>query len=140
MMSVLRKILVVLAVLLVIVVGGLCYVWWGVGIRDVWIGDTAAMFAGDVGKYVAAHGGNMPGNWKEFEDWCRQERGSRQWIAEEIQKRVELQKVPYEVVDGLPRYVRITDPQLKNMESFINRGIHGSRPAVDAKGDSSTVR
>jgi hypothetical protein len=119
-----KKTIIVLALLVAIIGGGFCYVWWGPPkLWRIHLGDITAAFAEDLRVYVLQHDGHLPANWVEFENWCTKKDGKNRWPAEYSDRYFELLQKPDNALAEYPRYVRVIDPDFKPMESHINRMI-----------------
>ena len=92
-------------------------------LRLVLKGDITAAFASDLHDFVLQHAGRVPGNWKEFGDWTTNRHGKTRWWADVSGRMMELLPQPDNALADYPRYIRVIDPDIKPMESYINRMI-----------------
>lgn len=112
----------------VILAGCWTYLWWGPPhLRLVAKGDIAFSFAQDLREYVLAHSGELPNNWKDFEEWTSQRDGKTRWPAESTEKRMKLLSPPYEVRDGIPQCVQVIDKDLVGLEGRINGLVYSAQ-------------
>jgi hypothetical protein len=125
-----KKFLIALGVVLAVLIGGWCWIWWGMGFRQVYLGDTAAVFAGDLADFVTAHNGNLPADWSTFEAWQTKRDGETRWEARATSERVQLLQPPYATTNDIPVYVRVIDPDIKGLEDSINQRVYVAREVL----------
>ena len=133
-----RKWLIAFVVLLVFLVGGFSFVWWGPpNLRRVALGDITAAFAHDLHDYVLQHDGKLPADWTEFEKWETEKDGKTRWPAQVTARVMELLPEPDDALVDCPRYVRVIDPDIMAMEPYINRSIDNARRVLGMTNDAS---
>ena len=133
-----KKCLIALSVILAIYGGAWAYVWWGPPkLRLVKQHDQAFAFANDVHALVASHSGRMPISWAELEQWQLEANGIIKWSKRGTSSRLQLVAPPIEVIDYVPQYIRVIDPDLKEMEDYINRRIDAATP--DSKSSAAEL-
>lgn len=119
---------IVLILILVAVVSGTAYVWWGPpNLRLVYFGDLTASFAGDLHDFVFQSAGRLPTDWQEFERWEVKTHGRKRWGASDTSKRMRIMREPYDISSDVPRFIEVTDPDIKGMEVYINREVENAR-------------
>ena len=119
---------IVMLLILVAVVSGITYVWWGPpNLRLVYFGDLTAAFAVDLHDFVFQNSGRLPTDWQEFERWEVKTHGKKRWGANDTSKRMRIMREPYDTVCDVSRFVEVTDPELKGMEAYINRKVENAR-------------
>jgi hypothetical protein len=101
--------------------------FWKLTITPIVDGDTTAAFAGDLAEYVSAHNGMLPTNWTEFAEWMKKTKESARWKAVELERRFAI-RIPRQHEGATPPvYIEVIDPQLRNMQDFINRAIQNAK-------------
>lgn len=114
--------------ILVAVVSGIAYVWRGPpNLRVVYFGDLTAAFAGDLHDFVLQNSGSLPADWQEFERWEVKTYGKKRWGASDTSKRMRIMREPYDISSDVPRFIEVTDPDIKGMEAYINREVENAR-------------
>lgn len=127
-----KKTNIVLILILVALVSGIAYVWWGPpNLRLVYFGDLTAAFAGDLHDFVVQNSGHLPTDWQEFERWEIKTHGKKRWGADDTSKRMRILREPYAVSNDIPRFIEVTDPDIKGMEAYINRFVENARLLVN---------
>lgn len=119
-----RKWIIAFFVIIALYAGAWSYVWWGPPqLRLTSKYDLAFKFANNIHVLVAKNSGRLPVNWAEFETWQQVEDGAVIWTEEGTSSRLMLLRPPFEIIDNIPRYIRVIDPDLKKMEDYINLRI-----------------
>lgn len=114
--------------IVVAVVTGLAYVWRGPpNLRLVYFGDLTAVFAKDLHDFVLQNSGRLPADWQDFERWEVKTRGKARWTAKDTSKRMLILREPYDVSNDVPRFIEVTDQDIKGMEVYINRQVENAR-------------
>ncbi len=61
-----------------------------------------------------------------MEKWQLEANGVIKWSEEGTSGRLKLLRPPIEVIDYVPQYIRVIDPDLKEMEDYINLRIEAA--------------
>ncbi len=119
-----RKWIIAFLAIIALYAGAWSYVWWGPPqLRLTAKYDLAFNFANNFHILIANNSGRLPEDWEEFEKWQMHENGSVRWTEEGTSSRLKLLSPPFEIIDNVPQYIRVIDPDLKKMEDYINMRI-----------------
>ncbi len=134
-----KKWLVALVIILAVYAGAWSYIWWGPPqLRLVKKHESAFSFANDVHALIANNSGRLPNSWAELEKWQIKESGTVKWTEKGTSTRLLLLFSPYEIIDNVPQYIRVLDPDLKAMEDYINLRIDAA--CANAEGRSARLK
>jgi len=119
-----RPLLWILLPAIVVVLGSFAY--WQYCIVPIVHGDITAAFAADVSGFVSKHEGRLPSDWNEFATWMKSDMSSTRWKASELEERFQLKIPEQRQTPDVPTYIEVIDPDLKNMQDYINRLVHNA--------------
>jgi hypothetical protein len=129
-----KSTLIFLVVVVTVLVAGLSWLWWGLGIQQFYQGGVATAFANDLAAFVSTHNGSLPDDWVQFEAWQVERNGKAKWTAVATSKHVQLLSPPYERLhNNIPLCVRVINPSMKKTEYLINRRIYLEREVLRVK-------
>ena len=95
-------------------------------VKPVLYGDITANHASSMRSYAIEHDYKLPQSWQDFVTWQARQDPEYKVTADEFDSRFRILEFDLRAGDESTIYIEILDPELKNMEGFVNSTVRSA--------------